>query len=144
VHPPTGEVRILRSIQAVDAGTVINPMQCRGQVEGGVAQAIGAAMFEHVDLDDEGRVLTKALREYHIPAFADVPFTEVHFAGTSDDVGPLGAKPMSESPFNPVAPALANAIRDATGVRFTSLPLSRDKIFLGLITPASREIGAST
>jgi putative selenate reductase molybdopterin-binding subunit len=143
VHPATGEVRILYSIQAVDAGTIINPMQCRGQVEGGVAQALGAAMFEHVDLDTEGRVLTKTLREYHIPALSDVPRTAVHFAGTSDDIGPLGAKPMSESPFNPVAPALANAIRDATGVRFTALPLARDKVFLGLTTPASKQIGVS-
>ncbi len=115
VRPATGEVRILRSVQAADAGTVINPRQCRGQVEGGVAQALGAALHEHVDIDAGGRVATRSLRAYHLPAFADVPRTEVLFAGTSDPLGPLGAKPMSEAPFNPVAPALANAIRDATG-----------------------------
>jgi CO/xanthine dehydrogenase Mo-binding subunit/aerobic-type carbon monoxide dehydrogenase small subunit (CoxS/CutS family) len=135
VQPATGEVRILFSIQAVDAGTVINPMQCRGQVEGGVAQALGAAMYEHVDIDETGTVLTRTLRQYHIPSLGDVPETEVVFARTSDEVGPLGAKPMSESPFNPVAPALANAVRDATGVRFTSLPLARDRIFLRLNDP---------
>jgi CO/xanthine dehydrogenase Mo-binding subunit len=66
--------------------------------------------------------------------FADAPRTEVHFAQTRDDrMGPLGAKPMSESPFNPVAPALANAIRDATGIRFSELPLTRDRICLALV-----------
>jgi putative selenate reductase molybdopterin-binding subunit len=138
VDPHSGEIRFLRSVQAVDAGTVINPMQCRGQVEGGVAQALGAAMFEHVDIDTRpdsataGRVLTTAFREYHVPTFADVPETEVIFAPTTDRLGPMGAKSMSESPFNPVAPALANALRAATGVRFTELPLSRDRIWAAL------------
>lgn len=56
----------------------------------------------------------------------------MYFARTSDTVGPMGAKSMSESPFNPVAPALANAIRAATGVRFTELPLARDRVYLGI------------
>jgi putative selenate reductase molybdopterin-binding subunit len=133
VSPRTGEVRILLSVQAADAGTVINPMQCRGQVEGGVVQALGAAMYEHLDIAGDGTVVNRTLRHYHVPVLADVPVTEVHFADTADRLmGPLGAKPMSESPFNPVAPALANAIRDATGVRFTALPLTRDRIYLGL------------
>ncbi len=132
VHRVTGAIRILQSVQAADAGYVVNPMQCRGQVEGGVAQAIGAALYEHLDIDDEGRVTTPVFRAYHIPAFADVPRTEVLFAETHDRLGPLGAKSMSESPFNPVAPALANAVRDATGVRFTALPLAADRIFEAL------------
>ena len=129
VHPGTGEVRILRSVHAADAGRVINPMQCRGQVEGGVAQALGAALYEDVRIDAAGRVTTQTFRNYHIPACADVPATEVLFADTHDSVGPLGAKSMSESPFNPVAPALANAIRDATGARLTATPFAPDRIF---------------
>ncbi len=129
VSAQTGEIRILQSVQAVDAGTVINPVQLRGQVEGGVAQALGAALFEEVRVDDGGRVTTRALREYHVPVLADLPRTEVYFAATSDPLGPFGAKPMSEAPFNPVAPALANAVRDATGVRLTSLPLRRDRVY---------------
>jgi CO/xanthine dehydrogenase Mo-binding subunit/aerobic-type carbon monoxide dehydrogenase small subunit (CoxS/CutS family) len=136
----TGEVRILYSVHAADAGTVINSLQCRAQVEGGVAQALGATLYEEVQIDPAGRVATRALRDYHVPLFADVPRTEVSFADTRDRLmGPLGAKPMSESPFNPVAPALANAIRDATGLRFTSLPLSRDRICLAVAaSPAAR------
>jgi putative selenate reductase molybdopterin-binding subunit len=129
VRAETGEIRILQSVQAVDAGTVINPVQLRGQVEGGVAQALGAALFEEVRVDPAGGTSTRALREYHVPVLADLPRTEVHFARTRDPFGPFGAKPMSEAPFNPVAPALANALRDATGVRFTAMPLRRDVVY---------------
>ncbi len=141
VHRVTGVTRILQSVQAADAGFVVNPLQCRGQVEGGVAQAIGAALYEHLDIDHEGRVTTPVFRSYHIPAFADVPRTEVLFTDTHDRLGPLGAKSMSESPFNPVAPALANAVRDATGVRFTSLPLAADRIYERVSENSMRESG---
>lgn len=132
VNTGTGELRILQSVQAADAGVVVNPRQCRGQIEGGIAQALGAALYEEVLVGPDGAVTTDILRQYHIPTFADVPRSEVYFASTHDSLGPLGAKSMSESPFNPVAPALANAIRNATGVRFTRLPLARDVIYLGL------------
>ncbi|WP_139005546.1 molybdopterin-dependent oxidoreductase [Arthrobacter crystallopoietes] len=132
VNSATGELAILQSVQAADAGVVVNPRQCRGQIEGGIAQALGAALYEEVRIDDGGAVTTDILRQYHIPTFADVPRSEVYFARTSDELGPLGAKSMSESPFNPVAPALANAVRAATGIRFTSLPLARDRIYLAL------------
>ena len=80
VSSRTGEVRILYAVHAADAGTVINPMQCRGQVEGGVAQALGAAMYEHVEIDDDGVVTTRTLRNYHVPVMADIPPLEVVFA----------------------------------------------------------------
>lgn len=132
VDPGTGEIRILRGVHAADAGKVMNPMQCRGQVEGGVAQALGATLFEHVRVDARGEVETAAFRRYRLPQYADIPRTEVHFMETADAIGPLGAKSMSESPFNPVAPAFANALRDATGLRFTELPLTRDRVWLAL------------
>jgi putative selenate reductase molybdopterin-binding subunit len=142
VSVETGEIRILQSVQAVDAGTVINPVQLRGQVEGGVAQALGAALFEEVRVSGGGLVTTRALREYHVPVLADLPRTEVLFAAGSDPLGPLGAKPMSEAPFNPVAPALANAVRDATGVRVYSLPMRRDSLFDALAKLALPEEAA--
>jgi CO/xanthine dehydrogenase Mo-binding subunit/aerobic-type carbon monoxide dehydrogenase small subunit (CoxS/CutS family) len=133
VHPATGEIRILKSVQAADAGRLINPMQCRAQIEGGVAQSIGAALYEEVIVDDAGRVSNPAFRNYHIPAFADVPRTEVLFAETNDTIGPFGAKSMSESPYNPVAAALGNALAAATGVRFSTLPFKPDRIFQALV-----------
>lgn len=128
VDPATGEVRILQSVQAVDAGVVINPEQLRGQVEGGTAQGIGSALYEEMMLRD-GLVLTRTFRDYRVPQMADIPATEVLFADTVDGLGPRGAKSMSEAPYNPVAPALANAIRDAVGVRPRELPMSRDRVW---------------
>jgi putative selenate reductase molybdopterin-binding subunit len=132
VNPHTGEIRILRSLHAADAGTVINPMQCRGQVEGGVAQSLGATLYEEAMVGPDGRIVNPSFRGYHVPAFADLPRTEVFFAQTSDRLGPFGAKSMSESPYNPIAAALANAVADATGIRFTTLPLKADRIFPAL------------
>ena len=133
VNKGTGELRILRSVHAADAGVVANPMQCRGQVEGGVAQALGAALYEELVIDANGRVVNPKFRDYHLPSFADVPRTEVFFAETSDTIGPLGAKSMSESPYNPVAAALGNAIADATGIRFTAPPFKPDRLFPALL-----------
>jgi CO/xanthine dehydrogenase Mo-binding subunit len=128
VNELTGEVRILQSVHAADAGFVLNPAQLRGQIEGGVAQAIGSALYEEM-LMKEGLVTTQVFRSYHLPQLADIPPTEVYFAETEDSVGPFGAKSMSEAPYNPVAPALANAVRDAIGVRPHELPISRDRVW---------------
>jgi putative selenate reductase molybdopterin-binding subunit len=132
VNKGTGEVKILRSVHAADAGRVANPMQCRGQIEGGVAQSLGAALYEEMVIDDGGRVVNPKFRDYHLPTFADIPRTEVYFADTTDSIGPMGAKSMSESPYNPVAAALGNALADATGIRFTSVPFKPDRLFPAL------------
>lgn len=129
VHRVTGRIEILHSVHAADAGFVINPMQCRGQVEGSLAQGIGWCLFERMTFNEKGELVNTTFRNYRIPTFADIPRTEVYFADTYDTIGPLGAKAMSESPINPVAPALANALKDATGIRFASLPFSADRIF---------------
>ncbi|WP_125130130.1 molybdopterin cofactor-binding domain-containing protein [Microbacterium sp. 10M-3C3] len=128
VDPETGEVAVLQSVQSADAGFVMNPAQARGQVEGGVAQGIGSALYEEIYLED-GRVQNPVFRLYRVPQFADVPDTEVYFADTSDTVGPFGAKSMSESPYNPVAPAIGNAIARALGIRGYEQPFSRDRVW---------------
>jgi CO/xanthine dehydrogenase Mo-binding subunit len=129
VHRVTGEIMILQSVHAADAGTVINPMQLRGQVEGAVAQGVGWALYERIVIDETGKIVNPQFRNYRIPAYADIPRTEIFFADTHDAVGPLGAKGMGECPINPVAPALANAIADATGIRFRDLPFRPDLIY---------------
>ncbi|WP_243076062.1 molybdopterin cofactor-binding domain-containing protein [Microbacterium sp. SS28] len=128
VDPATGTVRVLQSVQAADAGFVMNPAQCRGQVEGGAAQGIGSALYEEV-MVDEGQVVNPVFRLYRVPQMGDVPVTEVYFAETSDDLGPFGAKSMSESPYNPVAPAIGNAISRALGARVYEQPFSRDRVW---------------
>jgi putative selenate reductase molybdopterin-binding subunit len=132
VNKGSGELKILKSVQAADAGRVANPMQCRGQVEGGVAQSLGATLYEELVIEDSGSILNPRFRDYHLPSFADVPRTEVYFADTYDKIGPMGAKSMSESPYNPVAPAMGNAIASATGIRFTSTPFKPDRLFPAL------------
>ena len=132
VNKGTGEIKILKSVQAADAGRVANPMQCRGQVEGGVAQSLGATLYEEMVIGADGRIVNPRFRDYHLPSFADVPRTEVLFAETFDTIGPMGAKSMSESPYNPVAAAMGNAIADATGIRFTATPFKPDRLFPAL------------
>jgi CO/xanthine dehydrogenase Mo-binding subunit len=129
VHRVTGEIRILQSVQGFDAGTILNPMQARGQIEGGIAQGIGTTLFERMVIDPSGAVVNPTFRNYRIPAFADIPRSELFFAQTYDRYGPLGAKPLGEAPVIPIAPALGNALADATGIRFYSLPFSADRIF---------------
>ncbi len=128
VDPETGTVKVLQSIQTADAGVVINPAQCRGQIEGGAAQALGGALYEEVMLED-GVVQNPVFRTYRVPQFADVPDTEVYFAETDDTLGPFGAKSMSESPYNPVGAAIGNAVSRALGRRGYELPFSRDRVW---------------
>jgi putative selenate reductase molybdopterin-binding subunit len=132
VHRVTGEIRILFNIEAVDTGVVMNPNQVRGQVIGGVVQGIGYSLQEKMVYNAQGAVINPTLRNYRIPAFADAPVTEVFFADTYDKIGPLGAKSIAENTINPVAPAIGNALKAATGIRYTALPFSEDRIFARL------------
>jgi CO/xanthine dehydrogenase Mo-binding subunit len=129
VHRVTGQIEILQSVHAADIGRPINPMQCRGQIDGAVAMGFGWALYEKMVYDERGAMVNPQLRNYRIPAFADVPRTEVYFADTVDTIGPLGAKSQGECAINPVAPAVANAVANATGARFADLPLSPERIF---------------
>ncbi|MFF4688591.1 molybdopterin-dependent oxidoreductase [Streptomyces sp. NPDC001307] len=129
VHRVTGEIRILYSVQAADAGVIINPAQVRGQVEGGVAQGIGFALTENHHVDDNGVMTNPNFRNYRMPTYADVPRTEVLLVDSADSVGPMRSKGMAECCINPVAPALANAVHDATGVRYRALPLTPERIY---------------
>lgn len=132
VHRITGEIIILYSAEAVDAGVVMNPHQLRGQVVGGVVMGVGYALQEKMVYNESGAVINPTLRNYRIPAIADAPETEVFTADTYDKLGPLGAKSIAENTNNPVPPAIGNALRAATGIRFTSLPFTEDRIFAHL------------
>ncbi len=141
VHRVTGEIRVLYSVQAADAGVIINPEQVRGQVEGGVAQGIGFALTENFQVDADGVMANPNLRNYRIPTFADVPRTDLLLVGSSDSVGAMRSKGMAECCINPVAPALANALRDATGIRYRELPLTPERIFSRLNESQSARTG---
>jgi putative selenate reductase molybdopterin-binding subunit len=129
VHRITGDVSILQSVHGADIGRVINPMQARAQIEGGIGFGLGMALIERMVVDNTGTVVNPNLRNYRIAAFADMPRNEVFLADTYDRIGPLGAKSQGECCVNPVAPAVGNAIANATGVRFAHLPFTPDRLF---------------
>jgi putative selenate reductase molybdopterin-binding subunit len=131
VHRVTGEIRVLHSVHAADIGVPINPMQCRGQLDGAVAMGYGWTLVENM-VHEEGRMVNPQLRNCRIPAYADVPRTDIFFAVTRDSIGPLGAKSQGECGINPVAPAVANALANATGVRFAHLPFTPDRLYAKL------------
>jgi putative selenate reductase molybdopterin-binding subunit len=142
VNRITGEIAILQSVHGADGGVIINPMQCRAQIEGAVAQGLGWSLIERMVFDDTGRMINPTFRNYRIPAFADVrQRTEIYFAKTHDAFGPLGAKSMSEAPIYPIAPALANALTNATGIRFHESSLTPDRIFQRIFESSQTESG---
>jgi CO/xanthine dehydrogenase Mo-binding subunit len=131
VNRITGEIRILQSVHAADAGTILNPMQCRGQIEGAVAQGIGSSLFERMVFDDHGKMINPTFRNY--ASLPSPTFPAPRFSL------PTPTMPTAHSARNPrrdtdhsVAPALGNALADATGIRFDSLPFSADRIFAQL------------
>jgi CO/xanthine dehydrogenase Mo-binding subunit len=131
VDPDTGAVTLLRYVAAHDVGKAINPMAVEGQIEGGVAQGLGYALTEAV-LIHSGKVLNPNLRDYYLPTTLDVPEIESILVESNDPTGPYGAKGVGEATLIPVAPAIANAIYHATGIRFTELPITPEKICLAL------------
>ena len=125
----TGEIRVLHSVHAADSGKAINPMPCRGQLDGAVGMDCGWARVETVVHEGDGRMVNPPLRDCRIPTFADTPRTDIVFADTLDRIGPPGTKSQGACDINPVAPAVSNALADATGVRFAHLLFTPDPVF---------------
>lgn len=135
----TGLIRLVRVVSANDVGRAINPQQVVGQIEGAVVQAQGYATMEHL-ISREGRIMNPFLSTYLIPTVLDVP-DEVKSVVLEypDPIGPWGARGMAEMPFLPLAPAIAAAVFDATGVWFDEIPMTPDKVVKAL---RSHGIGA--
>lgn len=132
VDVETGELRIRRVVCADDVGRAVNPEQVEGQIEGGVAQAVGWATCENL-ITEDGRVLTPHLSTYLIPTIADVPEqVDSIIVERSDPRGPWGARGMGEMPFIPLAPALVAAVHDAIGVWIDELPLTPERVLQAL------------
>lgn len=137
VDTTTGSVRVLRFVAAHDSGRILNPNMAVNQVEGGVSQMLGFTLSERMLTDaGSGVTLTASFLEHKSPTILDSPPIEVIFADVVDPVGPYGAKALGEPPSVGVAPAIANAIYDAIGVRVRDLPITPDVILYQL---ASRE-----
>jgi xanthine dehydrogenase YagR molybdenum-binding subunit len=122
----TGIVRVMRIVAAHDAGRIINPMLAESQLEGGIIQGLGYAMFEERVLDrTRGVTLNPDLHEYRIPTMADIPTIEAFFVGEADaTANHTGARGLAEPPIIPTAPAIAAAVADAIGAFVTQIPLT--------------------
>lgn len=132
VDTETGQVTVKKLVMAVDCGTAINPQAAQGQVEGGLAQALGYAVCEEMAYDDEGRLLTRRFGDYHIFTADEMPELQAILVPTYEPSGPFGAKAVAEIPMDGVAPAVGNAIYHAVGVRIRDLPLTPEKVWQAL------------
>ena len=128
----TGFIKVLRVVSADDVGQAINPALVTGQIEGAVVQAEGYALTENF-ISRNGHILTDQLSTYLIPTVLDIPETvESVIIEVAEPNGPFGARGLGELPFLPVAPAIAAALHDATGVWFSEFPLTPERVLLGL------------
>jgi CO/xanthine dehydrogenase Mo-binding subunit len=131
----TGEVKILRMVAAHDVGKVLNPQGLKGQIYGALAQGIGYALYEELQ-SQEGKIQNPDFRDYKIPRVQEMNFPiDLEFIETDDSFGPFGAKGVAEPGLVPTAPAIANAVYDAVGVRIRDLPITPEKVLDGLKKP---------
>ncbi len=132
VDTETGQVRVTRAVNALDLGKAINPILATGQVEGAVAMALGYALTEGIKFDEQGRVRNPGFVDYKVISSMDMPEMITLLVEDTEETGPFGAKSAGEVPINGMAPAVANAIYDALGMRIRTLPLTPEKILAAL------------
>lgn len=131
VNTETGQVRVLRVASAHDLGFSVNPLGVKGQICGGIAQGAGWTLYENIVYED-GILKTTNLRNYNMMTMEDIPEIVPIIVETNDPVGPFGAKGVGEPTLIPMAPAIANAIEDAVGIRFRELPITAEDVFAAL------------
>lgn len=129
VDTETGVVEVLKIYAAHDCGTAINPGMAVGQVYGGIHMGLGYALMEEMLWNEEGRLINPQLTDYMIPTTLDMPEIVCDLIEDDDPRGPFGAKGIGEPALMPTAPAIANAIYNAVGVRIYSLPITPEKVF---------------
>ena len=139
VDTETGNVDVLDYVAAVDCGTPINPNLARVQTEGGIAQGIGMALSEEVQYTDRGRIRNNSFMQYKIPTRQDIGNIRVEFESSYEKTGPFGAKSIGELVIDTPCPALAEAIYNATGVRLMELPMTPEKIAMGILKKQAEE-----
>jgi CO/xanthine dehydrogenase Mo-binding subunit len=128
VEEATGKIEVLRVASAHDVGRALNPVGCEGQIEGGIHMGLGYCLTEELKLRD-GRVLNPGFLDYKLLTAPDMPEILVTLIETVDEAGPFGAKGLGESGTIPISAAVANAVKDAVGVRMTELPMTPERVY---------------
>jgi CO/xanthine dehydrogenase Mo-binding subunit len=128
IEKKSGKILVDHFASVFDVGQVINPLQIRGSVLGGVNIGIGAALYEEVRFDEDGRLLNPQFFQYHIPTYKEAPRQTIEFLETPDPIGAFGARGIGEHSVLGAAPAILNAIYDATGIDFCEIPITPEKM----------------
>jgi CO/xanthine dehydrogenase Mo-binding subunit len=128
VDPETGAVTLLHFTTAHDVGQIIHPIGHQGPINGAIIQGLGYALLEELHVED-GRVTNLSSGEYKLPTIRDIPPLQTVLVESTSGVGPYQIKGIGESPLTPVAPAIANAVADAVGVRMRELPITAEKVY---------------
>jgi len=133
VDPDTGQITLTDFVCAQDVGKLLNPLGAEGQIQGGAVQSLGFALTEGLMYSDEGRLMNPSLLDYRKLTAADVPNIETIIVEVPAPAGPFGGRGVGEPPIIPAPAAVANALQDATGVRLTVLPLTPERVALGIV-----------
>ena len=132
LDPETGQIELLDFAAVVDCGTVINTALARVQTEGGIVQGIGMTLMEDVVYTPEGRIANNSFMQYRLPSRLDIGDVRVEFQPSYEPNGPFGAKSIGEIVINTPAPAIADAVYHACGVRIKELPITAEKVYCAM------------
>lgn len=138
VDKETGQIDVIDYVGVIDCGTPINPNLARVQAEGGIGQGIGMVLYEDVQYTDKGKNRNNSFMQYKIPNRMDIPKVRIEFESSYEKTGPFGAKSIGELVIDTPCPAIANAVYNATGVRVRELPITPEKVAMGIL---AREAG---
>lgn len=139
IDKETGQVDVIDYVGVIDCGTPINPNLARVQAEGGIGQGIGMALYEDVQYTDKGKIRNNSFMQYKIPNRMDLPSVRIEFESSYEKSGPFGAKSIGELVIDTPCPAIANAVYNATGVRVRELPITPEKVAMGILAKENGE-----
>ena len=139
IDKETGQIDVIDYVGVIDCGTPINPNLARVQAEGGIGQGIGMVLYEDVQYTDKGKIRNNSFMQYKIPNRMDIPKVRIEFESSYEKTGPFGAKSIGELVIDTPCPAIANAVYNATGVRVRELPITPEKVALGILEQEAGE-----
>ena len=139
IDKETGQIYVIDYVGVIDCGTPINPNLARVQAEGGIGQGIGMVLYEDVQYTDKGKIRNNSFMQYKIPNRMDIPKVRIEFESSYEKTGPFGAKSIGELVIDTPCPAIANAVYNATGVRVRELPITPEKVAMGILEQEAGE-----